>query len=180
MKNILRNALIGLVILGASMASAAVPPMSVMVADSSGKLAYRGALESNGTFATGTLKAGHYVVQFNAKRNDIGGNNYALVVAAGRKKVVADAVAGEKFAGGGVAMRIEVAGGGNIVGQVAADLQSMTKDGRLLVWIPRQVDSNLPGHWAEADSAEARVAQTRPSYSIKNIQDKQNQGVGSR
>lgn len=162
----------------ASIASGSVPQMNVTVSDSSGHAAYKGATDSKGSFATGSLKSGHYIVQFNAKRNDVEGNNYALVVSAGRKKVVADVVAGEKFAGGGVAMRIEVAGEGNIVGQVASDLRTMQKDGRLLVWIPQQVGSNLPGHWAEADSAEARFAQTRPSYSIKNIQDKQNQGVG--
>lgn len=169
-----------MVVAAGSLACAAVPEMRVTVSDASGHAAYKGATDSKGTFVTGSLKPGNYVVQFNAKRNDVGGNNYALIVSAGRKKVVADAVAGEKFAGGGVAMRIEVAGGGNIVGQVASDLRTMTKDGRLLVWIPRQIDSNLPGHWAEADSAEAKFAQTRPSYSIKNIQDKQAQGVGLR
>jgi hypothetical protein len=180
MKNILSTAVIGLVLAAGSLAYAAMPEMRVTVSDSSGKAAYKGATDLKGTFATGTLRPGHYVVQFNAKRNDVEGSNYALVVSAGRKKVVAGAVAGEKFAGGGVAMRIEVAGGANIVGQVATDLRTMMKDGRLMVWIPRQLGSNLPAHWAEADSAEARFAQTRPSYSIKNLQDKQNQGVGSR
>ena len=177
MKNILSTVVIGWAVAAGSFAYAAVPEMRVTVSDASGYAAYKGATDSKGAFVTGSLKPGQYVVQFNAKRNDVAGNNYALVVAAGKKKVVASTVAGEKFAGGGVAMRIEVGGGGNIVGQVASDLRTMTKDGRLLVWIPQQIDSNLPGHWAEADSAEARFAQTRPSYSIKNIQDKQNQGV---
>src|ERR1700738_5589107 len=178
MKNILSTVVIGWAVTAGSSAYAAVPEMRVTVSDASGYAAYKGATDSNGAFATGSLKPGHYVVQFNAKRNDVGGNNYALVVSAGRKKVVANAVAGEKFAGGGVAMRIEVAGGGNIVGQIASDLRTMMKDGRLLVWIPQQIGSNLPGHWTEADSAEAKFAQTRPSYSIKNIQDRQDQGVG--
>lgn len=177
MKKLLSTAVLGLVVAAGSFASAAIPEMRVTVSDANGYAAYKGATDSKGSFATGSLKPGRYVVQFNAKRNDVEGNNYALVVSAGKKKVVAEAVAGEKFAGGGVAMRIEVGGGGNIVGQVASDLRTMVKDGRLLVWIPQQVGSNLFGHWAEADSAEARFAQTRPSYSIKNIQDKQNQGV---
>jgi hypothetical protein len=179
MKASVRTAFVSLLMAGASVAYA-VPPMSVLVADSSGRAAYRGVTDSSGIFTTPRLSAGNYVVQFKAPTKAVQGNNYALVVAAGRKKVIADTVAGEKFAGGGVAMRIEVAGGGNIVGQVASDLQGMVKNGKLLVWIPRQVDSNLGGHWAEADSAEARFAQTRASYSIKNIQDKQNQGVGLR
>lgn len=180
MKNILSIAVVGLVIAMGSIAFGAVPGMRVTVSDSSGYAAYKGVTDEKGTFATRTLKPGHYVVQFNAKRSEVAGSNYALVVSAGRKKVVASAVAGDKFAGGGVAMRIEVAGGANIVGQVASSLQTMLKDGRPMVWIPPQVGSHLPGHWAEADSAEARFAQTRPSFSRKNLQDKMNQGVGLR
>lgn len=178
MKKILSTAVVGLVVAAGSFAYAAVPEMRVTVSDSSGYAAYKGATDSQGSFVTGSLKPGHYVVQFNAKRNDVGGNNYALVVSAGRKKVVADAVAGEKFAGGGVAMRIEVAGGGNIVGQLASGLRAMMKDGKLLVWIPQRIGSHLPAHWAEADSADAKIAQTASSFSFKNLQDKQAQGVG--
>jgi hypothetical protein len=180
MKSIFSIAVVGLVVAAGSLASGAVPEMRVTVSDSSGSAAYKGATDSKGAFATGSLKPGPYVVQFNAKRNDVAGNNYALIVSAGKKKVVASAVAGEKFAGGGVAMRIEAGGGANMVGQVASDLRTMMKDGRLMVWIPRQLGSNLPAHWAEADSAEAKLAQTASSFSIKNLQDKQNQGVGLR
>ena len=178
MKKILSTAVVGLVVAAGSFAYAAVPEMRVTVSDSSGRAAYKGATDSNGSFATGTLKPGHYVVQFNAKRSDVTGSNYALVVSAGRKKVVASAVAGEKFAAGGVAMRIEVPGGANMVGQVASDLRTMMKDGKLMVWIPQRIGSHLPAHWAEADSADAKIAQTSSSFSFKNLQDKQAQGVG--
>jgi hypothetical protein len=89
-------------------------------------------------------------------------------------------VAGDKFAGGGVAMRIEVGGGANIAGQVASDLQTMMKDGKLMVWIPQRIGSHLPAHWAEADSSDAKIALTSSSLSFKNLQDKQAQGVGLR
>jgi hypothetical protein len=178
MKNTWSIAVVGWVVAAVSFASAAVPEMRVTVSDASGHAAYKGATDSQGSFGTGSLKPGRYVVQFNAKRNDVEGSSYALVVSAGKKRVVASAVAGEKFAGGGVAMRIEVGGGANIVGQVASDLRTMTKDGRLLVWIPKQLGSHLPAHWAEADSADAKQAMTASSLSFKNLQDKQSQGVG--
>jgi hypothetical protein len=180
MKNISSIAIVGWLVAAVSFASAAVPEMRVTVSDANGYAAYKGATNSKGAFATGSLKPGQYVVQFNAKRNDVAGNNYALIVSAGKKKVVASAVAGEKFAGGGVAMRIEAGGGANIVGQVASDLRTMMKDGRLLVWIPQRIGNHLPAHWAEADSADAKIAQTASSFSIKNLQDKQAQGVGLR
>ena len=177
MKKILGKALVGLVVAGVSLASGSVPQMNVTVSDSSGKVAYKGATSSAGTFATGALKSGGYVVQFNAKGADVKGNSYALVVSAGNKKVVANGVNGNKFAAGGVAMRIQVESSLSITGQVASDLKSMMKDGKKMVWIPKQLGSNLPGHWVEADSAEAKQAMTAGSYSIKNIQDKQAQGV---
>jgi hypothetical protein len=173
MNNILRSIFAGLVIAGASMACGSTPQMSVTVSDSSGKAAYKGATSATGTFATGILKPGGYVVQFNAKSADVKGNNYALVVSAGTKKVTASGVEGDKFAAGGVAMRISVGSGLSITGQVASDLKTMLKDGKKLVWIPQQLGSNLPGRWVEADSAEARQAQTVRSYSFKNIQDRQ-------
>jgi hypothetical protein len=177
MKNIVRNTFLALVLGAASIACGSVPAMSVTVSDASGKAAYKGATNAKGTFSTGTLKPGGYVVQFNAKRADVKGNNYALVVSAGTKKVVADAVEGEKFAAGGVAMRISVGSGLSITGQVASDLKTMMVDGKKMVWIPKQLGSNLPAHWAAADSAEAKQAQTAPSYSVKNIQDKQAAGA---
>jgi hypothetical protein len=180
MKNISSIAIVGWLVAAGSLASAAVPEMRVTVSDANGYAAYKGATDENGTFATGTLKPGRYVVQFNAKRNDVTGNNYALVVSAGKKKVVANTVAGNTFAGGGVAMRIEVGGGANIVGQVASDLRTMMKNGRLLVWIPQRLGSHLPAHWAEADSSDAKLVQASSSFSIKNLQDKQAQGVGLR
>jgi hypothetical protein len=177
MKKILSTAVVGLLVAAGSFAYAATPEMRVTVSDSSGHAAYKGATDAKGSFATGSLKPGHYVVQFNAKRNDVEGNNYALVVSAGTKKVVASAVAGEKFASGGVAMRIEVPAGAKMVGLVASDLRTMMKDGKLLVWIPQRIGSHLPAHWAEADSSDAKIAQTASSLSFKNLQDRQAQGV---
>lgn len=160
-------------------AYAALPQMNVSVADSSGKTAYKGATDSKGLFATPKLQAGNYVVQFRAS-NAPKGSHYAMVVSAGNKKVTASAIGAEKLAGGGVAMKIDVGAGLNITGQVAAEDKNtapMGKNGKPMVWIPKKVGSNIAAHWAESDSAEAKEAMTSGSYSTKNIQDKQNQGI---
>jgi hypothetical protein len=179
MKNILSTVVIGWAVAVASFACGALPQMTVLVSDSNGKAAYKGATDASGTFATATLKPGNYVVQFNARRGaDVKGSNFALVVSAGKKKVTADLVAGEKFAGGGVAMRIELASGLSISGQVAdAALVRVDENGKRLVWIPKKLGSNLPAHWAAENSADAKEAKTQTSYSRQNIQDRQNQGV---
>jgi hypothetical protein len=119
MKTVTRGLIVGLLGAAASVASAAVPLIKVTVADASGKVAYKGTTDGKGTFATGKLQPGGYVVQFNSKSAPKG-TNYVLVISAGKKKVMATAVEAEKFAAGGVAMKIDVAVGLNITGQIAA------------------------------------------------------------
>ena len=179
MKNIIRSAFVGLAFAGISVAYGAVPPINVTVSDSTGKAAYKGATDAKGTFATGKLQPGGYVVQFNSKSAPKG-SKYAMVVSAGKKKVSASAVLAEKLAAGGVAMKIDVGAGLNITGQVAAEDKSsapMGRNGKPMVWIPKRLGSNIAAHWAESDSAEAKDAMTAGSYSTKNLQDRQNQGI---
>jgi anti-sigma factor RsiW len=116
----------------ASIAHAAVPSMNVIVSDSAGNAAFKGATKSDGAFATSALKPGSYVIQFTTKNAAVKGGQYSIVVAAGKKKVVANAVAGDKFLAGGVAMKVEVAGGSSITGQVwagaTADATTSSRD----------------------------------------------------
>jgi hypothetical protein len=180
MKIIVRSSFVGFILAAAaSFAFGAMPAINVMVADGSGKTAYKGATDAKGTFATPKLQPGNYVVQLSSKTAPKGGH-YAMVISAGSKKVTANAIAAEKLAGGGVAMKIDVGAGLNITGQVAAEDKNsakMGKNGKPMVWIPQRTGSNMPAHWAESDSAEAKEAMTQSSYSTKNIQDKQSQGI---
>lgn len=161
---------VALLCASASLAFGAVPQITVTVADSGGKAAFKGSTNAKGTFATGTLKPGKYIVQFNA--NGIKGGFYALVVSAGTKKVTADSVAGEKFGGGGVAMKIDVGSGLNITGQISPGGETkVDANGKKMVWIPKRLGSNLAGHWAAEDSAEAKEARSSGTLSTKSIQD---------
>jgi len=124
------------------------------------------------------MQPGNYAVQFSSKSAPKG-SHYTLVVVAGTKKTSASAITAEKLAGGGVAMKIEVKANANIQAQVSTEdaATRIGKNGKLMVWIPKKIGSNLPAHWAESDSAEAKEAETATSYSAKNIQNKYNQGV---
>jgi hypothetical protein len=179
MKNLIQNSFIVLMLGVATIASGAVPSMNVTVSDSGGKAAYKGATDAKGTFATGKLQAGNYVVQFNSKSAPKG-TKYAMVVSAGKKKVTANAVQAEKLAAGGVAMKIDVGAGLNITGQVAADDKSsapMGRNGKPMVWIPKKLGSNIAAHWAESDSAEAKEAMTSTTMSRDDLQKRQSQGI---
>jgi hypothetical protein len=177
MKNLIRSTVPSLLLVLASAAFAAVPPMNVTVSDAGGKAAFRGSTDAKGNFTTSTLKAGNYVVQFNATKADLKGNRYTIVVSAGKKKVSANAVPGEKFTRGGVAMKVEVGTGLNITGQVAAETGPVSKSGKKMVWIPPQLGSNFPGHWVEEGSPEAIAAKTAGSMSSQDLQKRQDQGV---
>jgi hypothetical protein len=167
MKNVIRSTVLSLLFIAASMAYGGVPAMKVTVSDAAGNASFKGAINANGVFATAHLKPGNYVVQFNANSAAVKGSYYALVISAGKKKVVADSVPGEKFAGGGVAMRVAVGAGLNITGQVA---NVKVTNGKILVWIPPMLGSNMPGHWAEKGSAEEISSRTRGIVPRENLQ----------
>jgi len=120
MKNLFPKLGLCLFLAAAAVANAGVPPMNVTVSDSTGRAAFKGATKDDGVFATAKLQPGKYVVQFAAKNSSVKGGQYSIVVGAGQKKVVANAVAGEKFLGAGVAMKVDVGAGLNITGQVVA------------------------------------------------------------
>jgi hypothetical protein len=175
MKNIICSFLITLIAASMAYGAASVPPMNVVVSDAGGKAAYKGSTNASGAFATTKLAAGNYVVQLRSASPAVKGNHYAVVLSAGTKKVAANAVAGEKLAGGGVALKVAVGAGMNITGQVAAEANgAVNKNGKKMVWIPPQLGSHQPGHWAEEGSPEAVSAKSAGSMSndaVRRIQD---------
>lgn len=154
----------------------ATPALNVTVSDAGGKAAFKGMTNANGVFATAKLTPGNYTVQFASQSAAVKGKSYSIVVAAGTKKVSAGAVPGEKFARGGVALKVDVGAGLNITGQVSAD-ERVSKGGKKMVWIPPMVGSNMPGRWVEEDSAEAAASKTRGTMSkdaVQRVQESQN------
>ena len=178
MKNLLRSIVPSLLCVLATAAYAGVPAMNVTVSDAGGKAAFKGVTDAKGSFATSKLQPGHYVVQVSS-RGAVKGTMYTIVIGAGTKKVSASSIAAEKLSGG-VALKLEVASAGqNITGQVAEQPSgAVNKNGKEMVWIPKQIGSNRPGHWAEKGSAEAMDAKTQSSMSTQDVQNRQNQGVG--
>ncbi|MGI8432999.1 MAG: hypothetical protein ACR2MW_12010 [Chthoniobacterales bacterium] len=186
MKTIRRSLLLSsLALLGAaSLAFASTPKMDVTVSNSAGKVFFKGKTDTQGVFATKNLSPGDYVVQFNA--SSAKGGPFALVINVGKKKVSADSVPAAKFVKGGVAMRVEVGKEMRLVGQVAPVGQitvgngdkAVAKgpgkvkyvNGKKYVWVEGGTGSNLGGHWADADSPEARNV---TNWGAKDLQDYQ-------
>src|SRR2546423_4371590 len=145
MKTRARGLLLCLIFFTASLAYGAVPRMKVTVFNSNRTVAFTGTTDSNGSFVTERLAPGNYIVQFNSI--DASDPAYAVVVSAGNKKVLANGVSGKMFAGGGVAMRVNVGNGLNITGQVASGGNAGGSI-KILGWGPTKLGRSRPAHWA--------------------------------
>jgi hypothetical protein len=184
MTHMIRAVLLCLLLAATTVAYGGVPSMNVIVSDASGKIAFKGATNTNATFATANLAPGNYVVQFQSKSGALKGNQYLLVVSAGKKKVIADAVPGEKINGAGVAMRIIVEPGMKITGQVATDqglaaaISGKVKviNGKRYVWVKARTGSNLGDHWEEAGLAPVRNVSSMSTDKLRQIQDRAFEG----
>ncbi|HEY2139310.1 MAG TPA: hypothetical protein VGH00_04460 [Chthoniobacterales bacterium] len=142
----------------ASLHAAGVCNVDVTISDAGGRLAYRGKTDINGVFATAQVAAGNYVVQFQAKKAAANRNDYAIFAAAGRQRVVADAVSGAKFSGAGVAMRLKPTSRTLIIGQVAAGgvnaLGTKIVKGVRYVLLPPETGDLAP-RWVEEGTSSA-------------------------
>ena len=183
MTHMIRNALLSLLVV-ASAAYGGVPSMNVIVSDAGGRVAFKAATDANATFATANLVPGNYVVQFHSKSAAVKGNQYLLVVSAGRKKVIADAVPGEKLNGNGVAMKVTVGSGLNITGQVATDqvvawagsAKVKVINGKRYVWVKARTGSNIGDHWEEENLAPGHNIVRMDEMDLRKLLDRAYEG----
>ena len=142
-----------------SVAGRGVDNLEVTVSDAAGRLSYRGRTDSNGVFASRPLAAGEYVVQFKGRNVAVDRNDYAIFAAAGHRRVVADSIAGAKFAGGGVAMRLKSTARTPVIGQVAIGgveaLGTKIVKGVRFILVP-PVTGELGPRWVEEGTQAAR------------------------
>ena len=178
MKHLIRTSLLSIIFFTVAMAFGSVPPIQVSVADTAGKLAFKGVTNSSGAFATRSLPPGNYVVQFNASDSSLKGQALNFIVSAGKKKVTAEAIAGEKLLRGGVAMKVEVGANLNITGQASGALNAKVdpKTGKKLVYIKPRTGSNLPGRWVPEDSPEAIEARQLGELRTEDMRKWQDHG----
>lgn len=159
-----------------------IPALQATVFDANQKIAFHGPVGSDGSFATRSLPPGKYVVQFKTKNTAARNNLYLLVVSAGTKKVIAAAVPGQKFTGGGVAMKVDVGPSFRIIGQVAQEDavtgQGVSRyrviDGKRYVWTT--TGSNLGARWVEERLAPALNVVNVTMDNVRTIQDTAGEG----
>jgi hypothetical protein len=124
------------------------------------------------------------VVQFNSKSPALRNNQYLAVVSAGKKKVIAAAVPGEKFTDGGAAIKIDVEAGLQITGQVAREQtithgdgpMTRTIDGKRYLWVSAQTGSNLAGQWVEESVGPVRNITVWTADELRKRMDRGGEG----
>ena len=163
-----------------SPAYAGVSRFEVTVIDATGRVGFEGVTNANGTFATTDLRPGDYIVRFRAKGAAVNGGNYTLIVSAGKKPLISNAVPGEQFGASGVAVRMGVEKALKITGQVAnADdlARSHVKliNGKRYFFVSNQTGSNLGGHWVEEAAGAVRTV-GMSANEIRKIQDRAGEG----
>lgn len=117
--------------------------------------------DSRGNFAMDALAAGSYTLTFRARKaKDTAGSTSDKVIVATLYSIKIDGTKRGVNKSGlttddllkGYDVDVDVGPSARIRGQVAAGaLKNM-------VWIPKEPGSNIPGHWVEEGSAEARAA----------------------
>jgi hypothetical protein len=117
--------------------------------------------DARGNFAIEALAAGSYTLTFRARKAEdlhhstsdkvIVAELYSIKIEGTKRAVNKSGLTSNRLVAG-VNVDVDLGPGARIRGQVAAVAS------KNMVWIPQETGSNVPGHWAEEDSAEAKAA----------------------
>jgi hypothetical protein len=125
--------------------------------------------DARGNFAIEALAAGSYTLTFRARKaEDIHHSTSDKVIVAtlysikidGTKHAVNKSGLTSNDLAAGVDVEVNLGPGARIRGQVAAGAS------KNMVWIPKEPGTNLPGHWVEEGSVEAKAAIHHNAYPL--------------
>lgn len=206
MKTPLRSTLLIVALCGGVAAHAAPTTAGIDVTvskASGGAVAFKGKTDAAGNFSTASLSGGSYVVQFNSpKPAALKGKQLSIAASGGKRNVTANAVPGEKFDGGGVAMKVDVAKGTSLSGKIVTGSLAATQEvkaapegmepvranvkiinGKRYVWVPGPIGSQIRGRWVEEGSEASRISTSNKKGGdaevLRKFQDASGQGAAS-
>jgi hypothetical protein len=117
--------------------------------------------DGRGNFAIEALAAGSYTLTFRARKAEdlrhstsdkvIVATVYSIKVEGTKQPVLKGSLTTDQLLAG-VDVEVACGPGARIRGQVAAGAS------KNMVWLPREPGSNIPGHWVEEGSPEAKAA----------------------
>ncbi len=128
----------------------------------------RAVTDARGTFALGGLPAGSYTIAFKARKaNDVQqpttkatvATSYGIKIEGTKRSVIQTGLTSDKLIAG-LELKVDIAGGSQVRGQVTAGAV------KNMVWVPKEPGSNIPGHWVDANSPEAKAAFHSQSFGM--------------
>jgi hypothetical protein len=128
----------------------------------------RAVTDARGTFVLNGLPAGSYAIVFKARKaadvkaptnKAVVATTYGIKIEGAKRNITQNGLTSDNLIGG-LEVKVDVAGGSTLRGQVSAGAV------KNMVWIPKEPDSNIPGHWAEAGSPEAKRAFKSNAYGM--------------
>lgn len=161
--------------------SGAIPPMEVTVIDANNKVAFAGMTRSNGTFSSAEVGSGQYVVRFRSKSAAVKAEQYMVIVDAGKRPFLSNAIEGAKFTAAGVAIRVEVPKASKITGQVES-ASALARDnvkvvnGRRYFLVKNRFGSNLGTRWVDEKAVQRSEVSTLDVNSVRLLQELGTQG----
>ena len=121
----------------------------------------RAVTDARGNFAIEALAGGAYTLTFRARKAEdlhhstsdkvIVATTYSIKIDGAKRAVNINSLTTDNLLAG-YNVNVDLGPGARIRGQVAAAAS------KTMVWIPQETGSNIPGHWVEKDSAEAKAA----------------------
>ncbi len=159
----------------------AIPPMEVTVIDANNKVAFAGMTKGNGTFSSADVGPGQYVVRFRSKSAAVKDDQYMLIVDAGKRPFLSNAIEGAKFTAAGVAIRVDVPKASKISGQVES-ASALARDnvkvvnGRRYFLVKSRFGSNLGTRWVDEKAVQRSEVSTLDVNSVRLLQELGTQG----
>ena len=159
MKTSLRNIVLICLAFVASAAFADSPVVEVTVRNpANGKVMEKVKTNTSGQFALNRLPAGAYTLEFRSQRSpNLKDKQFTLTINGTRQTGTQGGIAGTSLVGG-VTLNVVVAAHAKVSGQIATGIR--VEQAKRMVWVPKSLASNLPGHWAEEGTTAA------PGYNV--------------
>lgn len=180
MKNTIRRILPLLLALVSS--ASAIPPLDVTVSDATTGRTQKMLTKPDGTFATGALPSGSYVIKFRSHDAALANDQFLLVLCAGKKTMVSNAIPGKQFAAGGAAVRMQLGNEKQITGQVASERELRKAkvrmvNGKRFIWREGGTGDNFGARWVEENSLRGATLTGLSEEAFRNMQERGAQGT---
>ena len=158
-----RGVVLSLIALATPVSYSAEPPRGVAGVDVIVKQrpSDRAVTDARGNFAIEALAAGSYTLTFRSRKAEdmhhstsdkvIVASTYSIKIDGTKRAVNKNGLTSDDLLAG-VEVVVDLGPGARIRGQVTAGAS------KNMIWIPKEPGSNIPGHWVEEGSAEARAA----------------------